>query len=132
MPAAKKAAKTAAIDLDEIGEKALSDVSAADFLAALDGTGIGAVAHLRTWPEKKKVELWAEPEHFGGVRVSDLVRGIREKKKLELEKSPVAEMIQKPVGVENVLDPRDVLRDPAFIGAVAREVATQLRAGGGR
>jgi hypothetical protein len=63
------------------------------------------------------------------VRVNDLLNVIRaEKKKVELEKNPATEIV-KPVGVENVTNPRDLLRDPEFIGQVAREVANQLRFG---
>jgi len=119
--------KRAAIDLDAIGEKKLSEISAADFLTALNAGGVSFQAHHRIWPEKKKVELWVEPENLGGVRVGDLVNVIRaEKKKVELEKNPAAEIV-KEVGVENVTNPRDLLRDPDFIGQVAREVANQLR-----
>jgi hypothetical protein len=121
--------KRAAIDLDAIGEKQLSEISAADFLTALNAGGISAQVHHRIWPEKKKVELWAEPENLGGVKVGDLLNVIKaEKKKVELEKPPSTEIV-KAVGVENVTNPRDLLRDPEFIGQVAREVANQLRFG---
>ena len=121
--------KRAAIDLDAIGEKKLSEISAADFLTALNAGGVSFQAQQRIWPEKKKVELWAEPENLGGVRAGDLLNALKvEKKKVELEKNPATEMV-KPIGIENVTNPRDLLRDPDFIGQVAREVANQLRFG---
>ena len=121
--------KRASIDLDAIGQKKLSEISAADFITALNAGGISLQAHHRIWPEKKKVELWVEPENLGGVSVGDLLNVVRaEKKKVELEKPPTAEIF-KSVGVENVTNPRDLLRDPEFISQVAREVANQLRFG---
>jgi hypothetical protein len=93
-------AKKAAIDLDEIGEKSLSEVSAADFLAALNAGGI-SVRGLTVWPEKKKVELWAEHEIPDEIRVKDFVRVINEKKKVEMEKDPRAEGWNKTPGSED-------------------------------
>jgi hypothetical protein len=124
------AAKRAAIARDEIAESKLSDVTAAQFLEALDADPYGsAMGSLKIWPEKKKVELWTEPEHYGGISVGTIRVVLKEKKKLELEKHWSTE-IHKRVGVEDVLDPRLILRDPAFIRDVAREVAVQLRAMG--
>lgn len=122
--------KRAAIDLDAISQKKLSEISAADFITALNAGGISLQAQLRIWPEKKKVELFVEPENLGGVSVGDLLNVVRaEKKKVELEKNPVAEIV-KPVGTENMTtNPRDLIRDPDFISQVAREVANQLRFG---
>lgn len=40
-------AKKAATDLDAIGEKKLNEVTAADFLTALNGGGFNAVVGLR-------------------------------------------------------------------------------------
>lgn len=122
------ALKRAAIAQD-ISAKKLSDVSAAQFLEALDAGAFGAIGKLKIWPEKKKVELWAEPEHYGGISVGALEGVLREKKKLELEKNFPAE-IHKRVGSEEVIDPRVILRDPTFIKEVAREVAVQIRAMG--
>jgi hypothetical protein len=78
--------KRAAIDLDEIGQKRPSEISAEEFLAALNAGGLAPVQHLTLWPEKKKVELWTEPEGFGEIRLKDIFDVIRnEKKKRELE-----------------------------------------------
>jgi len=46
MPTQKKAA----IDIDTLGDKTLGEVSAADFLTALNAGGLTA-QHLAVWPE---------------------------------------------------------------------------------
>ena len=114
--------------IDNVAEKTLNDISAADFLSALDAGGL-SVHSLRVWPEKKKYELYAEPENYGGVKVGVLVRGIAEKKKVEMEKPDLLEDWRFPKrAVREVdFDPRDLLRDPEFIRDLAREVAHQLR-----
>lgn len=119
-----------AIDRDDAENKTLDQITASDFLKLL-GTGeaVGLQA-LQVWPEKKKYELLVEPENFGRLRVVDLVRGIREKKKVELEKPPRIEgwEIPKRAGPEDWWrDPRQVLRDPDFLRDLAQEVAIQLR-----
>lgn len=112
-------AKKAAIDLDTIGDKRLSEVSAVDFLAALDVGGL-ASNQLYVWPEKKKVELWVEPEHIylGKILVKDFFEQMRkEKKKLELEKFP---------GFENWRDPRDLVYDD-LLNRLTRDLEDRLR-----
>lgn len=77
--------KTAAIK--DIREATLDSISAADFLGALNAGS--AARHIAVWPEKKKYELWVEPENIGRIKVGrllDILRG--EKKKIEIEKSP--------------------------------------------
>src|SRR5438477_12102773 len=108
------AKKRPAIDLDAIEDKKLSEISAADFLTALNAGGLTAAAGFHVWPEKKKVELFVGPENFGGVRVGDLFKGIREKKKVELEKYP---------GAELVADPQRYAVDPAFIRQLGTAIA---------
>lgn len=85
--------KKAAIDLDALGEKKLSEIKASDFLQALS-EGANVTKSLTIWPEKKKRELWLEPEDYSRIRVKDLVEvlqkgWINEKKKVELEPLPV-------------------------------------------
>jgi hypothetical protein len=122
------AEKKAAIDPDDISDKRLDEITAADFLKALHEGGISAGYALGGWPEKKKYELHVEPENLGGVRYKDLATlFVREKKKVELEKHPMMEGFQKAVPRETWQDPRDFLRDPEVITAIAREVANQLR-----
>ena len=78
-------AKKAAIGLDKIGNKKLSEISAADFLDALNSSGVTTQA-LAVWPEKKKLELHFEPENTGKLVIKDLINIIRgEKKKREYE-----------------------------------------------
>jgi hypothetical protein len=112
------AKKRPAIDLDAIDDKKLSEISASDFLTALNAGGLTAAAGFHVWPEKKKVELLIGPENFGGIRVGDLLKGFREKKKAELEKYP---------GSELVVDPQKYLVDPAFIRQLGTVIADQLR-----
>jgi hypothetical protein len=99
-------AKKAAIDYERIMETPLSEVSAADFLTALDQSG--QAQHLTYWPEKKKYELYLEPERVGEIpvgRLIDILKG--EKKKVELEKLDPGEQIKRVA--EDVLDPRERL-----------------------
>jgi hypothetical protein len=116
--------RKAAIDLDDIQEKALDQVSAADFLSALTNSGIKSAAVMRVWPEKKKFELFLEPEFPPGITVGRLVDRLTEKKKYEFEK-PLQSEIQKRLGTEGEwIDPRQSLVDPVEI---AKEVARQLK-----
>jgi hypothetical protein len=111
--------KRAAIDIDKLGDKKLSEISAADFMAALDAGGV-KLDHLTLWPEKKKVELWAEPENYVKIRVIDIIRVIRtEKKKVELEKFP---------GFEMWRDPREQVYDE-LLNRLARDLETKFRVG---
>ena len=114
------ATKKAPIDIDDLATKELREISAADFLAALEAGGLSA-RDLIVWPEKKKVELWVEPENFGRVRVGpiiDIIRG--EKKKVELEPGPWFRVAGDP-------SPQ-----PSFPGAalerLARTIEARLRA----
>lgn len=137
--------KRAAIDIDEVGEKQLGEISAADFLQALDAGDLS----ITLWPEKKKVEYWPEPENWEPVRVIDILDVLRkEKKKLELEKYPGFERVIDPLGnipYERLLDRvvRDVEDklggrvsstdpdvDPVLVDRLARDVARRLRGGG--
>jgi hypothetical protein len=115
-----------AIDIDQIADKTLAEVSAADFLQALSTDAVLAGPVLKFWPEKKKYELYLEPEGNRGIRIKDLLKGAREKKKVELEKPPGTEFEHK-MAHEDVVDPRVVLRDPTFIRELAREVAAHLK-----
>lgn len=100
---AQEKQKQAAFDLDEIRGQNLEKISAADLLQALHHGGLH-VGHLTTWPEKKKYELWVEPENFGEIEVGRLIDILRgEKKKVELEKFP---------GLERFRDPREGFIDP--------------------
>jgi hypothetical protein len=81
---AQKDAKKAAIEIDKIRDTPLSELTADVFLEAL-GAG-QALQHLAFWPEKKKYELYVEPENIGRIpfdRFRDIIKG--EKKKAERE-----------------------------------------------
>jgi hypothetical protein len=109
--------KKAAIDLDALGDKSLNEVSAEDFLTALNAGGL-TLQHLTVWPEKKKVELYVEPENLGKVHLKDIIVVVRvEKKKVELEKNP---------GFENWRDPRDFLYDD-LLNRLTRDIESRLR-----
>ena len=120
--------KKAAIKFEDIAEKKLSDISAADFIAALNAGGATQAVGLHVWPEKKKLELFTEPENVTGITVKDFL-GIMagEKKKRELEKPWAAEVFQLKMVAEPPPDPRVILRDPEFIKEIATEVARQIK-----
>ena len=122
--------RKAAIDLDALESKTLDSLSAIDFLNALASTGSIGVQALRIWPEKKKYELFVEPENLGKATLGGLFRGIREKKKVELEKDPRTEVLQKSNAVEfEFFNPKDLVTNPAFreaVTTIVREVATQF------
>ncbi|MBF6023178.1 hypothetical protein [Lysobacter niastensis] len=136
--------RKAAIDLDQIQDKPLNSISAADFLEALGRSGHSGALMFRAWPEKKKYELFVEPEFSGGISVGGLLGRFAEKKKYEIEKDWRPE-IHKPLRSEVLKDwtpeipkppsefefnPKEWLHDPAFIRQVATEVAAQLKSMG--
>jgi hypothetical protein len=82
--------KRAAINLDEIDEERLRQISAADFLEALNSSTMSTITAarvLRFFPEKKKYELekW-EPEKWTPEKQWP---EFNEKKKVELEPHPL-------------------------------------------
>jgi hypothetical protein len=96
--------KKAAIDFEKIMETPLNAISAADFLTALEQNG--QARHLMYWPEKKKYELFLEPERLPEItigRLIDILKG--EKKKAELEKLDPGEYVKRTA--EDVLDPQE-------------------------
>jgi hypothetical protein len=119
--------RKAAIDMDALESKTLDSLSASDFLAALASTGSVGVQALRIWPEKKKYELFVEPENLGKATLGGLFKGIREKKKIELEKDPRTEVFQKVNAAEfEFINPKDLVINPAFreaVTTIVREVA---------
>ncbi|MEL7361562.1 MAG: hypothetical protein AAFN13_05790 [Bacteroidota bacterium] len=79
--------KSAAIDLGKIESTPLSELRADTFLEALVQGKV--IQYLPLWPEKKKYELYVEPENIKEVRfdrLRDILKG--EKKKTELEIPP--------------------------------------------
>jgi hypothetical protein len=122
--------RKAAVDLEALANKPLESLSAADFLGALTSAGAIGVHAMRFWPEKKKYELYTEPENLGKTTLDGIFRGVREKKKVELEKNPRTELSEKMPGAEiEWLNPQDLVTTPAFreaVTAIAREVVSQL------
>jgi len=87
---AEQAGKTgghrAAIDLDEVGEKRLGDLTAAEFIQILNHKDLAPLRGVIA--DKKKYELWIE-ENLPRITLGDLLERVRgEKKKLELEVPP--------------------------------------------
>jgi hypothetical protein len=122
--------KKPAIDIDEVAGKRLSEISAAEFLQALQQMGtVGAAATadltvedvlagrlpIGGWPEKKKVEREKWPlEKFAPEKYHEQLpekkklelekqqlEGFPEKKKVELEKLPIEKQsLEGPGGME--------------------------------
>lgn len=124
MPTQDKNSKLAAIDLDEIAETPLAELTADTFLEAL--VAGKSVEHLRFWPEKKKYELYQEPESIGEVRFGrfrDILKG--EKKKTELEVPPdLWERLRdgKPLPL-----PFDIGQYERFVNRLAEDIEIRLR-----
>jgi hypothetical protein len=106
--------RKAAIKPEILGNKRLSEISAADFLEALNSGGKTAASAIRVWGGKKLAEYWVEPENGGG----GLPDWWNRKKWLEREKPP---------GIEALTDIRDLIRDPVFIKEMATAVAAELK-----
>jgi hypothetical protein len=118
--------KKAAIDVEQIADKPLGEISAAEFLSALQAGGITPTLGLHVWPEKKKVELWPDGENVSQVKVRDLIRVIVvEKKKRELEKMATFEQVIDPLGMQTFPS-----LQASMISAIAQEVEARLRRGG--
>jgi len=84
LAAMAKSEKNAAIELAELKTKRMSEIRADQLIDGLNAQGLlGKLPH---WPEKKKYELWAEPE--GNIEVGKLIDFLQEKKKYELELPP--------------------------------------------
>jgi hypothetical protein len=122
--------RKAAIDLESIESTPLKSLSAVDFVAALSGAGAIGIHAMRFWPEKKKYELLTEPENLGNATIGGIFKGVREKKKIELEKDPRTEVFQKHQAAEfEWVNPQDLVINPAFreaVTVIAREVVNQL------
>jgi hypothetical protein len=109
--------RSAAIDADGRERPTTREISAAEFLIALEQSGVG-LQQLVGLPEKKKLELWVEPENVDLPSVDDLIDWIRqEKKKVELELPPNLGYWQK-------------IREARYnelVDRVARDVEAKLR-----
>jgi hypothetical protein len=78
----------AAIDVDSLLDRPLAELSAMEFIQALNhpkyaSPSLGLIA------DKKKYELWVEEGVLGRYRLGDILQKLRgEKKKVELEVGP--------------------------------------------
>jgi hypothetical protein len=102
-------ARKAAISPDELGSTPLRQLDGEQFVQLLNHRDVSSYATIVS--DKKKYELWVE-ENLGGITVADFLDKIRgEKKKIELEKFKIENIVLKRV-VEDPPDPRQWLVDP--------------------
>lgn len=119
-------ASRTAIPPDEILQRPLGELTAAEFLTALSHPSVDKRS-LSILPDKKKYELWVEEDGIPKITVLDLLDRLRgEKKKLELEKFHIEDI---KMVRENVFDPADILRDPVVLDKIAEQVAQRLGRG---
>jgi hypothetical protein len=82
---ARARANAAAIDVDQILDRPLADISAADFIRALNHPRISHTLR-PIIADKKKYELWVDEGGIGRIPLKELLEKLRgEKKKAELE-----------------------------------------------
>jgi hypothetical protein len=97
----------AAIDLDEIANRSLGELSAVEFLQVLGHPKLTTTQRL-ILADKKKYELWIEEGSILKVPIGEIIAKLRgEKKKLELEIPPWMKVI-----------PEDGIRDIDWAGLV--------------
>jgi hypothetical protein len=104
--------------IEKILESKLQDVTAADFLEALNQQGMAIVT------KDKRAEYWAEPERVP-VRISieELFERWRNRKKwVEREKFPIS---------ERYIDASELVRRPEELNQIADAVAAKLKGVGG-
>lgn len=113
--------RKAAIDFEKLASKKLSEVSAKDFLDALQAQKLlGSIGVIQ---KDKRVEYILEPERVPDIDVKTLIEVVRDRKKwLELEKFPLS---------EGFVHPAELYMD-SMIDRVARRVEErlELRLGG--
>ena len=113
--------KKAAIDVDQIRSKTLHEISAADFVTALEQANI-SIQRVVDLPEKKKLELLVEPEDPPTIDVGVIIDWMRnERKKTELELPP---------DFDNWKKIREA-RYKELVASVARDIETARQGPGG-
>lgn len=118
------APRRTAINPDERLSLPLGEITAADFLVALNSPSLDRYG-LSLVADKKKYELWTDESGLPKLSIWELIERLRgEKKKLELEKMPLEYQVKKYR--EDFIDPREVLRDPVVIEEIAAKVAEKL------
>ncbi|MDH3473002.1 MAG: hypothetical protein OEM59_04865 [Rhodospirillales bacterium] len=108
--------KTAAID--KVMHANLNDVTAVQFLEALNAQGMTLVA------KDKRVEYWTEPERVvPSVSIEAVIEKFKNRKKwYEREKFP---------GFERHSDVLDIVSNPALLNRLADVVAQRIQQAGG-
>ena len=113
--------RRSAIPPDELLERPIEQLSAAEFISALNHPALDQAA-VRLLPDKKKYELWVEEVDVTKLTTRDLVDRLRnEKKKVEIE------LTTKRVTEIDEPDPRTFLISPVVIEAIAERVAERLQ-----
>ena len=83
----------AAIDIDEIGDRPLGDLSAVQFLQVLSHPSL-TMSHRIVLADKKKYELWVEEGPIVKLPIKEIIAKVRgEKKKVEYEIPPWLKLI---------------------------------------
>jgi hypothetical protein len=119
--------RKAPISPDEVGSIPLGHLTGDQFVQLLNNRDVASFASVIT--DKKKYELWVE-ENLGGITVGDFLGRLRqEKKKVELEKIKIEDLVLKRA-LEDPPDPRRQFIDPViFERIVARLDAIEERLG---
>jgi hypothetical protein len=113
--------RRSAIPPDELLERPIEQLSAAEFISALNHPALDQAA-VRLLPDKKKYELWVEEIDVTKLTTRDLVDRLRnEKKKVEIE------LTIKRVTEVDEPDPKNLLISPVLVEAIAERVAERLQ-----
>jgi hypothetical protein len=113
--------RRSAIPPDELLERPIEQLSAAEFISALNHPDLDQTA-VRLLPDKKKYELWVEEIDVTKLTTRALIDRLRnEKKKAELE-VPTKRLIE-----VNEPDPRTFVISPVLVEAIAERVAERLQ-----
>lgn len=119
---AAKKGPTPAIDLDHALDQSLNELSAADLLKVLAHKDVVNTTTAQVLPDKKKYELWVEPEDgIFDVSLRDVLERLKtEKKKAEIERPPGGRF-DETIGREGQLQYERLVED------VAARVEERLR-----
>jgi hypothetical protein len=110
----------AAIDIDEIADRPLGEISAVEFLQVLSHPKLSTTQRV-ILADKKKYELWVEEGPVLKVPIGEIIAKLRgEKKKLELEVPPWMKFI-----------PEDGIRDLEW-GGLVEDIGSRVEAHTGR
>jgi len=113
--------RRSAIPPDELLERPIEQLSAAEFISALNHPDLDQAA-VRLLPDKKKYELWVEETDVTKLTTRDLVDRLRnEKKKVEIELT-----VKRQVEIDEP-DPKSFVISPDLVEAIAERVAERLQ-----